>query len=151
MSRATVIADASYCQESNAGGWAFWVTHNPNGGGVIRIKKCGRATYENSTQAEIDAARRGVIAAYNAGARQILVQSDCQGVSVLVKEFALDNRYKGINVRYRHVPGHTNINDARSWVNRWCDRNAKACMRKVRDNVRTQVDLSLVEDLPQDA
>ena len=32
---------------------------------------------------------------------------------------------KGIDIEFRHVKAHTGKDDARSYVNDWCDKNAK--------------------------
>jgi hypothetical protein len=41
--------------------------------------------------------------------------------------------YQGLippRIQFRHVKAHTRAQDARSWVNRWCDREAKIKMRE---------------------
>lgn len=39
-----------------------------------------------------------------------------------MKEYCKDNN---IETRFKHVKAHTGGNDTRSWLNDWCDRNAK--------------------------
>ena len=44
-----------------------------------------------------------------------------------MKEYCKDNN---IEHRFKHVKAHTNGTDIRSWLNDWCDKNAKKERRK---------------------
>lgn len=37
---------------------------------------------------------------------------------------------------FRHVKAHNGAPDARSWVNEWCDREAKKWMRKAKERLK---------------
>lgn len=45
---------------------------------------------------------------------------------------SINGRYisKKIKIEFRHVKAHTDSTSARSWVNQWCDTNAKEVLRK---------------------
>lgn len=137
--RATVITDASWCPQTKAGGWASWVTMSSG-----RIKRAGlfKELAGTPTQAELWAALNGIWYAVEAGATDILVQTDCQGVVDQINKATIpDLRYfKGLNIIARHVRGHTKVDDSRSFVNRWCDTEAKVHMRKQRADIRNHSD-----------
>jgi len=57
----------------------------------------------------------------------VLAQSDCKGMLGRIPKHLY-----GVRVTTRHVKGHTSNPDARSYVNRWCDREAKKHMREGR-------------------
>lgn len=139
MSTATVIVDASFCSRTKAAGWAAWIAHEG-----AKIKKSGQFKERpvNSTTAELLAALCGIWFAYQSGARDILVQSDCtavigavQGRGGHAKQYrdAKLAHFPDASVRAKHVRGHTKTDDARSYCNRWCDSQAKIEMRKQRD------------------
>lgn len=147
--RATVIADASFCPTTKAGGWAVWVNVNWPGGRHERIKRSGtfhrRPT--SSTWAEAMAVWNGIFFAYTAGARDILAQTDCleivqnRGAPSSTKGFhtyadARAKHWPEATVRFKHVKGHNlkNVQDRRTWVNDWCDKEAKRHMKKQRGN-----------------
>jgi ribonuclease HI len=134
--RATVIADASFCPETRAAGWAAWITLSNNLVFPERIKRFGafHRLPEHSTQAEEWALYNGLWLAYQRGAREILAQTDC----LTVIDKCLSNNaafltakaaaFPDATVSFRHVKGHTNREEARFFVNRWCDANAKRIM-----------------------
>jgi len=154
MTRATVISDASFYQGSRLdlrqgivrgpfAGWAAWVRvdNKPEavkGFGVL--KKC-----DTSAEAEVYAVLNGVWLAARAGAKIILVRTDCMAVIHLIEgktraermlsiwddAFAREDM-KGLTVSGRHVKGHGQINNAASYVNDWCDKHAGIAMRKSR-------------------
>ena len=142
--RATVITDASFCQQQCVGGWAAWVAMD-NG---LKIKQAGPLTRQapaNSIQAELMAVINGIWLAHTNGATYILVQSDCEGALHVLngrsRSEALNKIWQAAMDRYgffqtletRHVKGHTTNGDARSWVNRWCDMEARKYMKAARN------------------
>lgn len=135
--RATVIADASFCPKTKAAGWAAWIT--PDVG--VRIQRAGKFLErpDDNNMAEAWAAMNGVAHAYRIGARVILLQSDCLAVGRMVSKGAYGypavrmTHFPDADIRFRHVRGHTTLGDRRSYVNRWCDAEAKRHMREVRD------------------
>lgn len=123
---ATIITDASFCSETKAAGWAAWIRAD----GGIKVTRSGsfKDRPKQAEEAELWALKNGAfLAAQIAGVTHLLVQSDCLGA--LRK---MPATYEGLPVRTRHVKGHTNNPAARSWVNRWCDREAKKHMKKER-------------------
>lgn len=136
--RATVITDASWCPKTKAGGWAAWIS------GISKpaIKKSGEFQTHPTTSnhGEILAALNGIAVAYQRGARGILLQSDCLGVQSAMDKPIWKNaralHFPDAHVRYRHVKGHTSIGDARSYVNRWCDSEARTHMLSMRGKTK---------------
>jgi ribonuclease HI len=139
--RATVIADASFCSRTKAGGWAVWVAYD--GGTKGQHSGMFRSRPPSSGIAELQAVLNGLWIAHQNGARDILIQTDCMsvvhainGVGAYAKLYrdAHTKHFADATVRAKHVKGHTTIADARSWCNRWCDTEAKRHMRKQRGN-----------------
>lgn len=137
--RATVICDASFCSRTKAGGWAAWIAYD--GGTKGRHSGKFRSRPSNSGTAELQAVLNGIWIAYQNGARDILVQTDCmaivhavKGGSVYGKIFVAAKRdhFPLAAVRAKHVRGHTDVADSRSWCNRWADKEAKKHMREQR-------------------
>lgn len=140
MTRATIITDASFCHRTKAAGWAAWVRID---GRPDPIKKYAefRQPVESAQEAEMLAAINGLWLAAQHGATVALVQTDCLAVvhmldgktkrKDLIHKF---NRAVGragvahVQFSGRHVKGHTSTDDARSYVNRWCDNRAKTAM-----------------------
>ncbi len=144
--KATVITDASFCPETGASGWAAWVTYS-KGTERERIKRYGtfKRKPKDSGQAELWAALNGVALAAKAGALDILLQTDCMQVVNLLRDNQ-DKVYQSLElakistrpkVSTFHVKGHTNSSwkGARFWVNRWCDAQAGAQMRRQRKSL----------------
>jgi len=151
MIRATVIADASWCPKTRAGAFACWINVNWPNGDHRRIKESGRfKTRPTSSEwAEAMAAWAGIWYAYQAGARDLLVQSDCLNI---VRTGGAPRSTKGFGeyrknselywpdatLRWKHVKGHTGGqcpnggDDRRFYVNEWCDVEAKKHMRSWR-------------------
>lgn len=146
LCKATVITDASFCPTTRAAGFGAWVTLDNAGGPPRRIKKGGRLNKppQSSEGAEFYAAMNGIWYAYQAGARDILLQTDNMGVVSVIncttvksplRSVYADIRlahFQGATIRAKHVKGHTNVQDARSFVNRWCDEVAGKHMRAAR-------------------
>jgi len=59
-----------------------------------------------------------------------------KGVGAYAKMFreARLKHFADAAVRAKHVKGHTTVADARSWCNRWADKEAKRHMRAQRGN-----------------
>ena len=144
MISATVITDASFCHETRAAGWAAHVQVDTMSG-PVRMSAAFRDTPANSAEAELLAAVNGLWLATQRGAEQFLLQTDCLAVVTIVNgrsrkgllrfRFAAACEAVGIDpmiVTARHVRGHSGVLDARSHVNRWCDRHAKTAMRHQR-------------------
>lgn len=143
--KATVITDASFCPETKSAGWAIWVAHDKG----ARIKKYGnfKRMPKDSGMAELWAAINGIAYATRAGAKSILLQTDCTYVVKLLNEHP-DKIYEALRlvkieerptVKVFHVKGHTNSSwsGAKYWVNRWCDKHAGIAMRTQRKSATT--------------
>ncbi|MBZ9574572.1 hypothetical protein [Modicisalibacter sp. MOD 31.J] len=131
----TMITDASHCPHTRATGWAVWIKH---GAPAETIRESGGLTGpKDSHQAERHALDRGVeILKERVSLDDVIlvVQSDCQGAlnKVGVAQLkALGARY----VKLKWVKGHQGVKDPRSAVNTWCDKEAKAQMRRLRDQM----------------
>lgn len=140
--RATIITDASFCPQTKAHGWACWISLD--GGKKVRRSGSFLKNPVTSNEAELWAAVNGLVIAYAEGARTILLQTDCLGVvQSMGKEEVFQanwaHRFPGASISLRHVKGHTDNPDARSWVNRWCDRQARVHMRAMRSTLRKGV------------
>lgn len=142
---ATVITDASHCSDTQTGGWAAWVRVS---GIDYPIKKYDsiKGAVENPSDAEMLAAVNGIWLAKKFGATHILVQSDCKAVCYAIdgklkssraikfwKNAVVSSGVNDVHLTAKHVAGHTNIQDARSYVNRWCDRKSRQKMREKRE------------------
>lgn len=136
----TVISDASLCHETKAGGWAVWIRVD----GGIRIQQSGafKRRPAHATEAELWAALNGITIAHKAGATDVLLQTDSLNVVQMVQRhkqsFNGHLRRLGIMVRVKakHVRGHTNVQDARSHCNRWCDHEARRHMKQQRKELK---------------
>lgn len=130
---ATVITDASFDYTTKRGGWAAWIKID---GRSQPIKMYGafKSNIQSSSDAERAAAVNGVWIAARHGAECIFLQSDCMDVINLANRKAKKQRSKktwekmlsdaGLletKIRAKHVRGHTNKQDPRSYCNRWCD------------------------------
>lgn len=144
MTRATIITDASYCDRTKAAGWAAWIRID---GASDPIKKYAefKQPVSSSREAEMLAVINGLWLAAQHGVTVALVQTDCMAVVHMLngetKKKSIRDEYSRarakagvchIKVSGRHVRGHTQVADARSYVNRWCDSRAKTAMKKQR-------------------
>ena len=150
----TIFADASWCPETHAGGWAGWAKSQ-------RLKCEGhgqlRDLLPSSNAAEISAIGNAVHMALRKCAAvpgdELLIQSDCMhAISVLGSQVRPRNEAEGtvwlylcrlrvkydLEMKYRHVPGHTKGDQPRLYVNNLCDERAKAAMREKRDLLRNR-------------
>lgn len=149
MTRATVICDASFCPHTHAGGWATWININYPNGARQRLREHGvlRGLPRSSEHAELLACMNGLWFAYQHGARDILVQTDCLALVQTLGGNSPKSRaeyhdacavyWPEGTVRWKHVKGHTAGDDRRTWVNNWCDKHAKLHMRRKRTQCQT--------------
>lgn len=149
----TLMTDASWCPQTNLGGYGYWCTSSRSrvgGGSPIYTKS------NNSYEAEFKGVVESLVECINRGAIAhgdcILVQLDCQGVvnalngdgltikSPFGKEaYAyveyLKEKYNLI-LQCKHVRGHTTSNDKRSVSNRICDARAREGLELARSRGR---------------
>ncbi len=149
----TILADASHCPDTKAGGYGYWIASE-------RGKKGGSGPFKgripNSTIAEMmaianslyDAVRHCLVLEKDV----ILFQTDCEAAiyaftgkrDVNQEEAKVINFVKkvirGMNltVSYKHVKGHSSNKQARFAANNACDRAARKAMRKARNLVRIE-------------
>ena len=143
----TINTDASYSHRYRRGAWACWIR-----GDNVHIKKSGMFPQKlhSSFIAELLAFEKAlqeinkIVPKEYRGATILYVNSDSQFVihtlDGTVKSKSKKNRMvikdiqhatKDYKVIARHVKAHTeDLTEARSWVNDWCDRAAKAEMGK---------------------
>ena len=144
MTRATIITDASFCHKTKAAGWAAWIRIDGLPEPIKRYAEF-RQPVNSAQEAEMLAAINGLWLAAQHGVTVALVQTDCLAVvhmlngqtknSGLRDDFTRAMAKAGVlHVNYsgRHVRGHTQTADARSYVNRWCDAQAKTAMKRQR-------------------
>lgn len=149
----TILADASHCPETKAGGYGYWIAS-------ARGKKGGsgalNGSIASSTLAEMmaiaNAIHHGVKLNLVQGHDILLIQTDCESAI-----FAFTNKRKGsaeekkvveyvqkvmgllkLTIEYKHVKGHTNSSEARFAANNACDRAARKAMRRARDKIRLE-------------
>ena len=138
---ATVNCDASFCPHTKAAGWAVWIAVD----GGVKHKQSGRFKHSprTSNEAEFWAMLNGLwIAVHTYGVTHALIQGDCRGAldkimrrPVVVRNIC-DKVDHAVSIRTKWVKAHTTTSDARSWVNDWCDRQAKRHMESERRTKR---------------
>lgn len=133
----TLFADASFCHQTKAYGWCFWLKHGAPAQTILRSG--GGVNMASSHWAEVEALRQGLnlVRTMDFSGKRIVVQSDCTGaLAEIAKDFpAL--RAAGAAAAYgKHVKGHQGNKTKRSSVNTTCDRNAKIEMLRHRKAVR---------------
>lgn len=142
----TINTDASYCSEHKVGGYAFWIKSER-----LTIKQSGafKVSPDSSNDAELKCILNALHSVLNRKTlptiTTIRINTDCQGAIDKIKRnrdaiSICINRYiQQINdvtgateLQIKHVKAHTLAQDSRSWVNEWCDIQAKEMMRKER-------------------
>jgi ribonuclease HI len=150
----TINTDASFSKYHKMGGYAFWAVSN-----TFKITKSGafKAKCTDSTDCEIKCIINALMTVLHgcAGVTRVIVNTDsmnaihiltndrdaqkrwCRGVKINGKYRAayhkvLSGAKSRAVIEFRHVKAHTGEDSARSWVNEWCDTEAKKAMwRKV--------------------
>lgn len=144
----TVMTDASYCSRTRSAGYGFWIASE-------RGKKAGSGFYTFDVVSACEAEMLAVADAIHKGLKSFLIR---KGDSVLVqldsipaisaftgervpkqeKEnqaieylWLLKNQFN-LEISFKHVKGHSNMDDARSKSNAHCDNAAKAALKQAR-------------------
>lgn len=147
----TINTDASFTFKHQRGTFAFWMVCNRfkiQKAGILR-KKCSRPEIAE-LRAIINAVH--ILGKENcAGVTKIIINTDClNAIHILsddtkaIKRFQLasfgtmlrfrfeevlrSHKIHRIPIEFRHVRSHTDNTDARSYVNDWCDTEAKKKM-----------------------
>lgn len=156
----TINTDASHSPTTQVAAWATWIKSSH-----YLIKEAGLfpEPVPNSSVAELMAIEQALILLdklidsqeflrdhRDHGTIIIYFNTDSmwsvhalKGLVKRSKHVAIARRIKSLADPYeiipRHVKGHTKQDDARSWVNNWCDRQSRSLVRKeiARRNERT--------------
>jgi len=144
----TINTDASFHPQLKYGAYAFWAICNDfkiTKSGVFR-KKCINPD-DAETKCILNALT--VILKSHKGISKIIVNTDSLNAIAyltndkahifkyrLVKKKGIEFREifrklptKNITIEYRHCKAHSGVKDARSYVNEWCDSEAKRQLR----------------------
>lgn len=144
----TIIADASFCPETNVGGYGYWVaSHRGKEGGGQPLKGEVVDNVVAEMMALCNALYHAIQSKLVEAGDEVLFQSDCtpaidaltgkrqsfkeQELKV-VEQFQRAKTQLNLVFRFKHVRGHTRIDDARHATNRACDRRARKAMRQAR-------------------
>jgi ribonuclease HI len=149
----TIIADASYCPDTQAAGYGFWIASDRGKrGGHGGIKE----RVVNSIAAEMMALVNGLYMACRYGLADqgdtVLLQTDCQAAidafthkraritheeTDLVSYLETLAKDLQLTVMFKHVKGHTSGGTPRLFINNKCDELARDAMRKMRGQFRS--------------
>ena len=143
----TINTDASFNPDFKVGAYAFWIVCNE---GKIMQSGAFKSEVKNPTEAEIKCIVNALNALFKSefkGVTKVIINTDCLHFHTYQekrkkagdesKEFAkvcqkLITKYslKRGWIDVRHVKAHSGTDQARKWVNDWCDKAAKIMMRK---------------------
>ena len=148
----TINTDASFHPQLKFGAYAFWAISNDfkiTKSGVFR-RKC--ITPDDAEAKCIINALKVVLLSHS-GITKIIINTDSLNATAILKnnkkhirqyvrlkqqqikelqesyKLILQQNKNKVNIEFRHVKAHTGINDARSYVNEWCDSEAKKRLR----------------------
>lgn len=142
----TINTDASFFPNEKVGGYAFYIVCD-----FFKIKKSGVLKNPiNSGEAERQSIANAlytlVYGCEKFEVDSIILNTDFKAIIKEVKNprdtvvlitnliEKLKKKTKATNFEIRHVKAHSGISDARSFVNEWCDREAKNEARKLIKN-----------------
>jgi len=139
----TINTDASFHPESKAAGYAFYIVcdlfkiqksgmfkRNPVSAMEAEIMCIGNAIATLLAQKELPTAKWLIInndCTYGMDAIKRSAKGIPRDVNALRQKLII--RLQSSENKMRHVRAHSGIKDARSWVNEWCDTEAKKWMR----------------------
>lgn len=149
----TINTDASFCQQTKAGGFAFYIICDS-----FKIKESGKFTDVSTdpSDAEIKALANAFLHLTNLEnlplVRTIIINTDSTNAikaitdgmvtPTAMKAHKLLSRVMELtgckDARFRWVKSHTRGSDRRTHVNNWCDEQAKIQMRKHRKELQTK-------------
>lgn len=144
----TIICDASFCDQYKVAGYGYWIACSRNkvgGSGVVNIE------VENNNTAEMMAMANTLwhgseLLVIEKG-DSILIQTDCTSAiaklqgkqpckteqeKTVYRYFHSTAKKLKLQIAFKHVKGHSGIDDSRSVANKMCDRRAKRAMRLAR-------------------
>ena len=146
----TINTDASFHPILKYGAYAFWAISNDfkiTKSGVFR-KKC--KTPDDAEAKCIVNALTIIIKAHKGISRIIVNTDSLNAIAYLTNDKNHVSRYclssakrrqfskmlselksiQNVKIEFRHVKAHSGISDKRSYVNEWCDKEAKKQLRK---------------------
>lgn len=143
----TINTDASFDPETGAGGFAFWIVTD-----YFVIKKAGffKDKTLNCNEAEVKCIANALSMLLKEDrlptSKHLVINTDSkQGMQMIRKQTTeagkkthviwrkVIQKIKSRVNKFAHVKAHTNNKNARSYVNNWCDEEAKKHMRIKRD------------------
>lgn len=154
----TVMTDASWCPDTKAGGFGYWVVsdrgRHGGGGELKQLPGC-------ATEAEMMAVVNGLHCALKLAIAQkgdgILIQTDCQWAITVFNLVSLSNlpenakqflpilkAFKALKEKhelrivFRHVKGHSVRKNPRYIANNMCDKRARQGMLTVRARIKLE-------------
>lgn len=160
----TINTDASFHPIHKVGAYAFWAVSNEF---KIQKAGYLRDLCKDPTEAEINCIINAfhVIVNSNSNITKIIFNTDSKNaISVFENQRKQIHKYnlfrwkdkrkkfkglikhyrnitksnRNIEVEFRHVKAHSGVKDARSYVNEWCDKNAKTYLWKRINQLKLQ-------------
>jgi len=150
----TIMVDASWCPDTKAAGYGAWL--------ASERRRCRFTGQIQSTVSQAMVAEEMAIVNAIAGALKrgvalagdtILVRTDCQAAIQLLQKYrkpsakeedeivsAFDYFVKkyGLQMRFKHIKGHSSNQNRASVSNTVCDRHAREQMQKARAIIKLQ-------------
>lgn len=153
----TINTDASFHPTKKVGGYAFYIVCD-----LFRITKSGafRRSPKTAMEAEMMCMANALHTLLNQPelptVNLIVINSDClfsfekiglkksgvgKTVAQILRQVRLQMAFRGSvlpEFDFRHVKAHNGTPDARSWVNDWCDKEAKKWMRAAANKIQSK-------------
>lgn len=153
MGTATIIADASFCPDTRAAGFSYWIASSngkKRGSGAFKGRVHDSMAAE--TMALVNALHDAMTSGLVLKGDSILFQSDCvaalqcletgtsakKEIVLIISKFQHLVNKGAFVIKFKHVKGHTQNEGARFVVNRICDKFAKKHMQDARNSIRAQ-------------
>jgi len=147
---ATLLVDASWCPETGAAGYGYWIASDRGklgGGHPLKGK------LESSNIAEMQAVCNALFVIkgikFLLPGERVLIQTDSQAtiqaftkkrdISTPSEKFACKvfrKLAKDVEINFRHVKAHTGRGEARFLANKHCDKHAKIAMNMARKELK---------------
>ena len=153
MKNITINTDAGFLPNDKIGSWAYWIVSD---GLLLKGSGLFKDICKNSTDAETKAMVNAVAILLKtnfdfSGVKNIIFNRDninAKGghngyppqakLSKLVRQLKRMCGAPYPNVLYKHVKAHSDIDDKRSYVNRWCDQQCKFRLKEWRNKNKNQ-------------
>jgi ribonuclease HI len=145
LNNATITTDASFYTHYKIGSYAFWITTSK---GSFKQSGVLKGNVYNSTEAEMKAITNALyfLSQLNQNWYAIRINTDSEQAKkhldqkqktkneIFLKLYhtftSLKNEIKWKKFKICHIKAHTNNADSRSYVNSWCDLEAKKQLKK---------------------